>query len=335
MKNTQDRDSFEGGPQEIEVPRLKFISCLMMKRFLSLPVRHLNSSGAIKTVPASQIAKTSVISTTLYLEPSKWRGLPAEKIFQLFRERTVKLGAQYKPCQEELDALLSTSEETGVLKRDIKKIYYGGEKAAADIVGSSLADEYNPLTFKFDELPSQAQDLVAQHREQRFYNRLAAYELPLLAQYRQPYKRADPESHPLEYRFTTYLGEEHPNARKVSLQVKTTELALNNKERHKFQVLARTRYDSETDIFKMSSDKFPEAAQNTRYLNDVFQKLLKEAKDMTDDFSDISLDKRHTIAKNLRKKKHHYEFPEEWKRPEDAPREKINVIEELSKTYQV
>ena len=304
----------------------------MMRRFLSSSARIFNANGVIDAKKASHIASTASIPLNLYLEPSKWKGLPADKIFHLFRERTVRLGSQYKPCQEELDALLSTSEETGVLQRDIKKLYYGGERAAVDIIGGSIEDEYNPVTFKFDELPSQAQDLVAQHREQRFYNRLAAYELPLLAQYRQEYKSPSEKTHPLKYRFTTYLGEEHPNARKVVLQVKSSELALNKKEVHKFRILAKTRYDHETDIFKMSSDRFPEAAQNARYLNDIFQGLLKESKDLTDDFGDIPLDKRHTIAKNLRKKKHNHKFPEEWKRPEDAPKEKINIVEELGKS---
>lgn len=265
----------------------------------------------------------------LYLEPAKWKGLKAEKIFHLFKERVAKLGSRYKPCEDELEALLSTSEETGVLKRDIRKIYYNGEKGAVDISGGSLKDTYSPTPFMFDELPSQAQDLVAQHREQRFYNRLAAYELPLLVQYRQEYKRPSRQTHPVEYRFTTYIGEEHPNSRKVVFKVKVSDLGLDGKQKHKLCLLAKTRYDSTTDIFKMSSDRYAEASQNSRYLNDVFQRLLNESRDMTDDLSDIPLDTRHIQARQLRKKQRKYQFPEEWRRPEDAPKPKFNFVENL------
>ncbi|CDF87718.1 probable 37S ribosomal protein S24,mitochondrial [Zygosaccharomyces bailii ISA1307] len=290
--------------------------------------RLISTSRTLLNKPAAEVANST--HTNLYLEPAKWKGLPSEKIFQLYRERIAKFGSRYQPCEEELQALLSTSEDTGVLKRDIRKIYYNGEKGAVDISGGSLKDNYSPTPFMFDELPSQAQDLVAQHREQRFYNRLAAYELPLLTQYRQEYKRLSPKTHPVEYRFTTYIGEEHPNARKVVLKTKVSDLGLNDKQRHKFCVLATTRYDSTTDIFKMSSDRHPEPAQNARYLSDVFQKLLKESKDMSDDFSDVPLDTRHTQAKMLRKKRHDYIFPDEWKRPQDAPKPKFRFVETLS-----
>lgn len=300
-------------------------------RFLSSSARSLAGETVTTTHASPQVARAGSISANLYLEPSKWKGLPAEKIFHLYRERIVRLGSQYKTCDAELQALLSTSEETGVLERDIKKIYLNGERGASDILGGGLQDSYSPRPFMFDELPSQAQDLVAQHREQRFYNRLAAYELPLLAQYRQPYKKLPVKTHPVQYRFTTYLGEDHPNASKVVLQTKTADLGLNKRELHKFRLLAKTRYDHQTDVFKMSSSKFPEAAQNARYLNDTFKRLLAESKDLTEDFSDIPLDTRHTQAKNLRKKKHNYVFPEEWKRPEDAPKPKFQIVEEIEK----
>lgn len=306
----------------------------VVTRFLSSSTRVLADESVTvgaKSAASPKTARALSISPNLYLEPSKWKGLPSESIFQLYRERIVKLGSNYKQCDAELEALLSTAEETGVLQRDIRKIYHNGEKGAADIIGGSLQDSYSPRPFLFDELPSQAQDLVAQHREQRFYNRLAAYELPLLAQYRQPYRKQATKTHPIQYRFTTYLGEDHPNASKVVLRVKTQDLGLSAKEVHKFRLLARTRYDHLTDVFKMSTSKFPEAAQNARYLNDVFQRLLKESKDLTDDFSDVPLDTRHTVAKNLRKKRHDHVFPEEWKRPEDAPKPKLDIVSQIEK----
>ncbi|SCV04153.1 LANO_0G08482g1_1 [Lachancea nothofagi CBS 11611] len=276
----------------------------------------------------------ATVAADLYLDPSKWKALQPHQIFDLYRERVVKLGSQYKPSKEELDALLSTAEHTGVSPRSIRAVYYGGEQAAYDLNGVNMEDDYKPKPFMFDDLPSQAQTLVQQHREQRFYNRLAAYELPTLAQYRQEYKRPSPKTNPVTYRYTTYIGEEHPNARKVVVSLKTNDIGLTDKEVHKFRLLAQTRYDHLTDVFKMSSDRYPEPAQNARYLSDVLQSLIKESKDTSNDFSDVPLDTRHTIAKNLRKNRRDYKFPEEWKRPEDAPKELVNVSEIIQQQLQ-
>lgn len=270
-------------------------------------------------------------SSSLYLEPSKWTGMETKQLLQLHNERKARLGSLYKPCEEEFKALLPTAGEVGVPSDIFKKYYYmSTEEMEKELdVVKGLDQNVGLDQYKFDDLPSQAQLLVHQHREQRFYNRLAAYELPLLTQYRQPYSRPSSNTHPVTYRYTSYLGESHPNARKVVLSVKTADLGLDAKQLHKLRLLAKTRYDHQTDILKMSSDRFEEPAQNARYLNTVLQKLLKEAKDLSDDFSDLALDKRHTIAKNMRKKNHQYEFPEEWKRPQDAPKKTVDVIDLL------
>lgn len=288
--------------------------------------------SAASVVKAEEVVNSVTMPINLYLEPRKWKGLKSEQIFQLYKERMVKLGSAYKQSPEELEALLSTSQDSGVSPTNIRKLYYNGEQGAIDISGGKMKESYDALPFQYDELPSPAQDLVEQHREQRFYNRLAAYELPLLARFRQEYEKVPEKTHPVSYRFTTYIGEEHPNSRKVVLQVKSKNLGLDSKQLHKFQILAKTRYDHVTDIFKMSSDKFPESFQNAHYLNNVFQKLVAEAKDVEkEDFCDIPLDTRHITAKNLRKKKHNYQFPDEWKRPQDAPKETLNIVKEIER----
>ncbi|SCU89547.1 LAME_0E04170g1_1 [Lachancea meyersii CBS 8951] len=289
----------------------------------------IRSATSCKNAVIEKVTSSRAVAPDLYLDPSKWKALKPEQIFGLYRERIVKLGSQYKPCKTELDALLSTAEHTGVSAKSIRAMYYGGEQAAFDLAGTNMEDDYRPKPFMFDDLPSQAQTLVQQHREQRFYNRLAAYELPTLVQYRREYKRPSPRTNPVTYRYTTYIGEEHPNSRKVVMSLRTKDLELSDKETHKFRLLAQTRYDHLTDIFKMSSDRYPEAAQNARYLSDTLQALIKEAKDTKDDFADVPLDTRHTIAKNLRKKTRNFEFPEEWKRPQDAPKGLANLTDLL------
>ena len=283
-------------------------------------------SGAPATPPPAA-------STELYMDPSKWAKEKPERIISLYWERKTKLGPAYKRTPEELSALLSTAEHSGMTQNEVRKIY----EDTTNTMGSSMVSKqflrHGLRPFQFDELPSPAQDIVDEHREQRYYNRLAVYDLPLLAQYRQPYSNPPVSSHPVTYRYTSYVGEEHPAAAKVVLSVKTADLGLETKALHKLQLLARTRYDHETDVFKMSSDKFPEAAQNARYLHDTLQRLIAEARDLkSDDFSDVPLDTRHTARRKLRKRRNDYQFPEEWKRPQDAPAKTVNVVEQVLRT---
>lgn len=290
----------------------------------SAPMDSKTQSKPMNTVSEPQ-------STELYMNPQKWMGMEPEKIISLFWERKTKLGQKYERTPDELNALLSTADYSGMTKTEIKKIYDDTTNAMGVSMVSKNFLRQGLRPFQFDELPSPAQDVVDEHREQRYYNRLAVYDLPLLAQYRQKYNNPSAKTHPITYRYTSYVGEEHPNNVKVVLSFRTKDLPLNDKQLHKLRLLARTRYDFETDIVKMSSDKFPEAAQNARYLHDILQDLIKESKDMKDDFSDIPLDTRHIAAKKLRKRRNDYQFPEEWKRPQDAPIETVNVVNKILK----
>ncbi|AET39268.1 mitochondrial 37S ribosomal protein mS35 Ecym_4193 [Eremothecium cymbalariae DBVPG len=288
----------------------------------------IKDGGVVAGSKAKASNKAKVSSTELYKYPSQWHGLSPEKLLQLHFERQAILGGLYKPSEEEYRALLPSAGELGISENEFKKYYYAPasqmEKELGIGDGRSTADAE---PYGFDDLPSQAQVLVSQHREQRFYNRLAAYELPLLVKHRQEYNRPCPKTHPVTYRYTTYIGEKHANSRKVVLSVKTANLGLSEKELHKLRLLARTRYDHITDVLKMSSERYEEPAQNAKYLSTTLKKLIIEAKNTTDDLSDIPLDTRHTTAKNMRKKTRNHKFPEEWKRPEDAPKKTVNLIE--------
>ncbi len=72
---------------------------------------------------------------------------------------------------------------------------------------------------------------------------------------------------------------------------------------------------------KMSSEMFETPAQNKRYLGDLVDTLMEEAKDETDTFEDVPLDFRH------HKFKRKVEFPEGWK----LTREKKARLEEERK----
>ena len=104
------------------------------------------------------------------------------------------------------------------------------------------------------------------------------------------------------------MGEVHPAARKVVVQFCTQDLPnLTEAQRIKLIKLVGPRYNPDTDVVKMSCEKFEAPAQNKRYLGDLVNKLLDEARNGADTFEDIPLDFRH------HKPKKHLKFPEEWK----------------------
>lgn len=320
------------------------VSILKGSRWLSGTSIKLNKNNSSK--PVENMDKSEILQQNLFLTPQKWKGLPPQDIILLHEERKVKLGPNYQPNKDELDALYTTSKFMDKTEIEIKKLYDSHWESINKIHDEKKQNnnrarmrKYSPndlkyglRPFQFDDLPSAVQDDISNIRDERFYKRIAAYELPQLVKYRTEYTPINVTTHPIKYRYTTYLGEEHPNSKKVVLSCHTKDLPLNAKQLHKFRLLARTRYNYETDEFKMSSEKFLEPMQNAGYLNDILQRLLKESKDLSEDsFEDIPLDTRHIKAQNSRKKKgtKSFKFPEEWKRPQDAPTEKVNILKEV------
>jgi small subunit ribosomal protein S35 len=78
------------------------------------------------------------------------------------------------------------------------------------------------------------------------------------------------------------LGEAHPLDKKSVLTVNIDDLCrvaqLNEVHRHKLLLLCGTRYNPQTGIITMASEQFPHRAQNKRYLSDLLDKLIAEAK---------------------------------------------------------
>ena len=104
------------------------------------------------------------------------------------------------------------------------------------------------------------------------------------------------------------MGEEHPGSKKIVLEFCTRDLrVLTEPQRIKLVKLVGSRYNPEADIVKISSEMFETPAQNKRYLGDLVDTLIEEAKDETDTFEDVPLDFRHHKFKPKR------EFPEGWK----------------------
>ncbi|KGO64126.1 hypothetical protein PITC_087120 [Penicillium italicum] len=158
-----------------------------------------------------------------------------------------------------------------------------------------------------DEITSLAHAEVELHREMREYARITAWDMPMLSKLAKPFT-LPPQTHILRFRYTTYMGEQHPAEPKVVVELASQDLTpkyLTEAQRQTFLKLAGTRYNPQTDIIRMSSEKFGSRAQNKRYLADVVNSMIKEAKE-GDSFADVPLDLRH------HKYKTRLQFPESW-----------------------
>lgn len=104
------------------------------------------------------------------------------------------------------------------------------------------------------------------------------------------------------------MGETHPAEKKIVVEFCTSDLRqLTEPQRIKLIKLVGPRYNPETDIIKMSCEMFETQAQNKRYLGDLVDTLMAEAKDNSDTFTDVPLDFRH------HKFKRKIEFPMSWR----------------------
>lgn len=120
------------------------------------------------------------------------------------------------------------------------------------------------------------------------------------------------------------MGEAHPAAKKVVVQFCTHDLrSLTEPQRIKFIKLVGVRYNPDTDVVKMSCEKFEEPAQNKRYLGDLVERLIKEAQNEEDMFADVPLDFRH------HKPKKRLVYPEGWKLKEESVRRLLETRREV------
>jgi small subunit ribosomal protein S35 len=93
-------------------------------------------------------------------EAGKKMGIAEEKVRELYNEVDLKQSVSYLE--------LSPAERAKVDADDIKK--YGFPK---------LEEVHSP--FEYDDVPSLGHIQLEEHRKQRHYNRVAAYELPQLS----------------------------------------------------------------------------------------------------------------------------------------------------------
>ncbi|KAI1260977.1 mitochondrial ribosomal subunit protein-domain-containing protein [Xylariaceae sp. FL1019] len=196
--------------------------------------------------------------------------------------------------------------QTPPLTRKQRATFWNDEEEDPDL----LVAEEDPDDFNEDDITSLAHGKFEEFREYREYARIAAWQMPLLSKLATPFE-APSAQQPLRFRYTTYMGETHPAEQKVVVEFSPQDMPLNEAQQQKLRKLLGARWNPETDIAKMSCEQFDHPAQNKRYLSDLVNKLVTEAKDGKDTFEDVPLDTRH------HKFKVQHKFPKEWRMTEE------------------
>lgn len=254
----------------------------------------------------------------------------------------------YKKTAEDFAELQAAARQLGVPKQLIRQVYDGvqpgmratksmtpAEKTLVDATDIAMfatptgADFNRP--FEFDDLPSAGHLQLEEHRTYREFVRLAAYTLPQLSEFATEY-RAPAKGENLKFKHFTFVGESHPAERKVVLTFSPESTGLENKQLHKLKLLAGPRYDADRNEIKIASDRFPEQAQNKRYLGHLYSRLVQTAQDASDDFADVPLDQRVTERRRAHRRGLYpeHKFPKEWNRPDLAPKPKDDIVAALS-----
>lgn len=74
------------------------------------------------------------------------------------------------------------------------------------------------------------------------------------------------------------MGEFHPAEKKVVVEFSPEDFGLTEIQQMKLRKLAGPRYNPEKETIKMSCESFEHQAQNKRYLAELVEKLVTEAK---------------------------------------------------------
>lgn len=266
--------------------------------------------------------------TPLFLNPHAWKGLPADQVFELHQIRKEYLGDAYNPTDDERTAILSTISSLSHNKPPLDYAFEIENFKERLMNNTPMQDRGKPQKLSA-QFVINAGEVPHQKRRIENLTRTAAYEIPLLAKYRQPYNPKPRAEAPLKFTYNSDFSNETSNSnnRRVTLSVVLKDLQLDAKQEHKFKILAADKFNHNTNTFKLKGERYSEAAQNVNWLAETFSKLLAEAKDLSkDDFSDIPLSKSHMKSYT---KKPAPQFPDHWKRPQDAPTKRHEIIKKL------
>lgn len=275
-----------------------------------------------------KVARLSVKQAVKYLNPHEWKGLPADQIFELHNQRIMEMGERYNPNDDERQAILSTLGNLSKEKSPLEYVY-----ALDNFKERIMTDTPSKLrglpAKKANIFVSDKGETPFERRRVENYVRTCAYEMPLLAKLRKPYVPPTDAESPLKLKYYTDFSNKTDAAcnRKVELTVALADLNLTEAQQHKFKVLLGNKMNLVTNVLRIKSSAHLEAPQNARDVVTKFQRLLAEVTDATKDtFADVPLDRRH-MRDEIRKSK--ARFPEEWKRPMDAPVKRHDIVRRL------
>ena len=282
----------------------------------------------VRCYSSAQTAMKKPFQGPLFLNPHAWKGLPADQVFELHKIRKEYMGDAYNPTDEERTAILSTISSLVPNKPPLDYAFEIENFKERLMNNTPMQDRGKPQKLSNQYVINSG---VVPHQRRRIeqLTRKIAYEAPLLAKYRQPYTPRPRTEAPIRLTYNSDFTDDTSSAhnRKVALKVSLRDLNLNPKQQHKFKVLAGDKFNHDEDTFQLKSERYPEAAQNVNWLVDTFNKLLTEAKDLSkDDYSDIPLSKSHM---KILAKKAVPSFPEHWKKPEDAPIKRHDIVKKL------
>lgn len=147
----------------------------------------------------------------------------------------------------------------------------------SDATDEEAVAEQDVEEFKEDDMTSMAHGKLDEIREWRHYARIAAWEMPLLSKLAKPFS-PPAANQPLRFRYTTYMGEFHPAEKKVVVEFSPADMGLTPVQTDKLKKLVGPRYNPDKDVIKMSCDSFGQPAQNKRYLSDLIDTLVEQAK---------------------------------------------------------
>ncbi|KAJ2920375.1 hypothetical protein MD484_g174, partial [Candolleomyces efflorescens] len=187
--------------------------------------------------------------------------------------------------------------------------------------------------------PSLGHHVLMEKRMVLHYLRLIEHEMPKLVAYRQPFIPPNSKETPIYVKEVHYQGEPHPALAKRSIVVAVDDLPLKDAAAvHKLKLLAGPRWTPNppkdagvmeeeawgNGYIKISSDTYRNAEMNLKWVSDALDRLVVEANDSKDTFSDLPVDMRHVYAKVRKAKKGDHlrnrplrpvsiaDFPKEW-----------------------
>ncbi|KAK6332911.1 37S ribosomal protein S24, mitochondrial [Orbilia brochopaga] len=172
------------------------------------------------------------------------------------------------------------------------------------------AFDFHIWDWNSTDISSMAHAELEEHREARKYARLAIYDMPRLGSFAKPFE-VPSASEVLRFRYTTYMGVQHPAENKVVMECCPQDLKLTPVQTDKLIKICGPRYNPTRKVLKFSAEMFPHQHQNKRYLSELMDKLIAEAKDDTDTFEDVPFDFRHHKFQTPKS------FPKGWRMTPD------------------